>query len=236
LDPYAKLAEEIFGYPVDRKVQKVEGFIGKTGILGLGYGCGVDKFFRMVAIMARGMGVDLGDIWTHELADKAVQTYRKVNAPIPTSWRYLDRVVHNQFLIKSMAPAPFGPVSISYGRVTGPNGLSMFYANPHLLVETGSVLYNYGRSVHGIYGAKMLENIVQFLARVIVMNAALRIADHGHNFVLQAHDELVYIVPDEEVDKVKKLVHTEMIRPPAWAPDLPLTADVGCGQSYGEAK
>ena len=48
LDPYAKLAEAIFGYPVDRKKQILEGFIGKTGILGLGYGCGADHFFAMV--------------------------------------------------------------------------------------------------------------------------------------------------------------------------------------------
>lgn len=235
LDPYAKLAEEIFGYPVDRKVQKVEGFIGKTGILGLGYGCGVDKFFKMVSIMARAMGIDLGDIWTRKLAEKAVQTYRKVNAPIPSAWTRLTNVIHTAFMGDTV-PVEFGPVTISKGRVTGPNGLSMFYADPHRDPETGDHYYRYGRFRHKIYGAKLLENIVQFLARIIVMNAALRIADHGYNFVLQAHDELVYIVPDEEVDKVKQLVHTEMVRTPSWAPDLPLTADVGCGQSYGEAK
>jgi hypothetical protein len=235
LDPYAKLAEEIFGYPVDRKVQKVEGFIGKTGILGLGYGCGVDKFFNMVKIMARGMGIDLGDMWTRKLAEKAVQTYRRVNAPIPDGWHTLSCILETSWAGHN-PPTNFGPVTISTGRVTGPNGLSMFYADPHRDAETGDLYYRYGRFRHKIYGAKLLENIVQFLARIIVMNAALRIADYGYNFVLQAHDELVYIVPDAEVDKVKKLVHTEMTRQPAWAPDLPLTADVGCGQSYGEAK
>jgi DNA polymerase len=235
LDPYAKLAEEIFGYPVDRKVQKVEGFIGKTGILGLGYGCGIDKFFNMVKIMARGMGIDLGNIWTRTLAEKAVQTYRKVNAPIPAAWQRLSQIIDTAFMGDTV-PVEFGPVTISKGRVTGPNGLSMFYADPHVEPVTGEHYYRYGRFRHKIYGAKMLENIIQFLARIIVMNAALRIAGHGYNFVLQAHDELVYIVPDDQVFQVEKLVHTEMIRPPSWAPDLPLTAEVGCGQSYGEAK
>jgi hypothetical protein len=235
LDPYAKLAEEIFGYPVNRKTNVIEGFIGKTGILGLGYGCGVDKFFNMVKIMARSMGIDLKGLWSLELADKAVSTYRRVNAPIPRAWRKLDAILKSAW-IGASGPAAFGPVTIGHGIVTGPGGVSMHYDNPRQEAESGELFYNYGRFRHKIYGAKLLENIIQFLARIIVMNAALRIADHGHNFVLQAHDELVYIVPDAEVDKVKALVHMEMTRRPSWAPDLPLTADVGVGQSYGDAK
>ena len=77
LDPYAKLAEAIFGYKVDRKKQILEGFIGKTGILGLGYGCGATKFFNMVILMARAAGLDLGTIWTPALAQKSVDAYRQ---------------------------------------------------------------------------------------------------------------------------------------------------------------
>jgi DNA polymerase len=234
-DPYAKLAEEIFGYPVNRKVNVIEGFIGKTGILGLGYGCGVDKFFNMVKIMARGMGIDLKGMWTLELAKKAVDTYRRVNRPIQTTWYLLDRVLRTSWLGKT-APYVLGPVTIGHGKVTGPGGVTMSYDNPRYDALTEELYYNYGRLRHKIYGAKLLENIIQFLARIIVMCAALRIADAGYNFVLQAHDELAYIVRDDEVDKVKELVHMEMTRRPSWAPDLPLTADVGVGQSYGEAK
>ena len=61
--------------------------------------------------------------------------------------------------------------------------------------ETGRVL-----ATNGVLHAemtKLLENISQSLARVIVMNAALRIRDrgkhrpcpHAYRFVLQAHDE-----------------------------------------------
>jgi DNA polymerase len=124
---------------------------------------------------------------------------------------------------------------LGHGFVNGPNGLSLHYANPR--EEFGNFLFDYGR-VTGIklYGAKLLENIIQFLARIIVMSAALRLGALGFRFVLQAHDELAFIVPDAEVDRFKVLVHTEMTRCPAWAPDLPLTAEVGVGQSYGEAK
>jgi DNA polymerase I-like protein with 3'-5' exonuclease and polymerase domains len=100
LDPYAKLGEEIFGYPIDRKVQKVEGFVGKTGILGLGFGCGKDKFFNMVKMQSRTMGLDLGSVWTEKLAERSVNTYRETHAQIPQMWRSLGRVLGEQWVGK----------------------------------------------------------------------------------------------------------------------------------------
>jgi DNA polymerase len=152
------------------------------------------------------------------------------------------------WLSGSGATAAFGPVRVGYGYVEGPNGLFLRYAEPQMtgVDELGRSVYKYryGKVWHKMYGAKFLENIVQFLARIIVMNAALRIRDRGfvaanpadYRFVLQAHDELVFIVHDDEVDRAKRIIHTEMIRPPSWGRDIPLVADVGVGNSYGEAK
>ena len=53
---------------------------------------------------------------------------------------------------------------------------------------------------------------------------------------MQAHDELVFIVPDEELAAAKAVIHTEMVRPPSWGKDIPLVADVGTGGSYGTSK
>lgn len=237
LDPYARLGEAIFGYPVDRKVQKVEGFIGKTGILGLGFGCGADKFFGMVQVLARTMGMSLGEIWTKELAKQSVDTYRETYPEIPKMWRKLDGILRTVWIGKQgFVPEQVGPVIISQGEVMGPTGIAMRYANARFDVEADELRYSYGRFSHKIYGAKMLENIIQFLARVVVMQAAIRLANLGYPFVLQAHDELVFIVKDEMVDRFKVLVHQEMTRRPSWAPTIPLTAEVGVGQSYGEAK
>jgi DNA polymerase len=235
LDPYALLAEDIFGYKVDRKVQKLEGFIGKTGILGLQYGAGVDKFYNMVIILARNAELDLGTMWTPELAKKSVDTYRRKYNKIPAGWRTLDWILQGPWLHKHVGPAKFGPCLISYGKVEGPGGLCLEYDTPQQ-DKDGGLTYRYGKFVHKIYGAKTLENIVQFLARIIVMNAALRLRDRGLRFCLQAHDELVFIVPNEQLDNAKKIVHEEMTRRPSWAPDLPVTAEVGSGPSYGDCK
>lgn len=237
-DPYADLATKIFGFKVNRKIHQVEGFIGKTGVLGLGYGCGAEKFFSMVVMMARAMGIELGDVWTPELAKTTVDTYRKAYWQIPTCWKALDRLLHTAWMGKC-PPIQFGPggiLEISHGCVMlRTNGLAMQYENPQYGFDN-QLIYFYGGSAHKIYGAKMMENIIQFLARIIVSNAALRISDRGYRFKLQAHDELVFIVPKSETEHAKRIISTEMVRPPSWAPDLPLTITMNHGASYADAK
>jgi hypothetical protein len=73
-DPYSLLASEIFGSPINRKLKdalgklvfEIEGFIGKTGILGLGYGCGKDNFDTMVIRSARSMALDISEKYTRD--------------------------------------------------------------------------------------------------------------------------------------------------------------------------
>jgi DNA polymerase len=189
----------------------------------------------MVIIMARAAGLDLGTMWTMELAAKTVAAYRKARRPIVQGWYKLDRIIATAWVGKS-GPVKFGPCLISKGRIELPNGLALNYADPKWDAERQEFTYRYGRRIHHIYGAKMLENIVQTLARIVVMNAALRIYDKGYRFILQGHDELVFILPKDGVDKAKEIIHKEMVRCPSWAPTVPLKADIGAGLSYGDAK
>jgi DNA polymerase family A len=254
-DPYSQLANDIFGYAVNRKLKDaqgnlvfpIEGFIGKTGILGLGYGAGKDKFDTMVIQSARKDGLDISKIYNRSLGDKAVDSYRRRYGEIPRGWSTLDMAVRSYWLSGS-ATYKFGPVEISYGTVMLPSGLALRYADPQQYVDpdTGRVeyKYRYGKTWHKIYGAKLLENIVQALARIVVMNAALRIRDRGihtvnpedYRFSHQAHDELVFVVKKDHLDEVKKIVMQEMTRRPSWAPDAPIDAELGVGSNYGEAK
>lgn len=242
-DPYSILACRIFGRDsINRKAQgtldEIMGFIGKTGILGLGYGCGKPKFHTMVLRGARQQGMDISAIYTEEIGHKAVDDYRSLYANIPNGWYRLDKILRDSWLTGAR-DAVFGPCTIRYGQVILPNLMTLEYDKPRE-DENGELWYTYGRENHKIYGAKMLENIVQALARIVVMNAALRIRTAAKApwgcFVLQAHDELVFIVPNAELEIAKNIIHTEMVRRPSWAPDLPLTADVGFGPTYGDAK
>jgi DNA polymerase len=255
-DPYNRLASEIFGRRVDRKLSgpdEIMGFIGKTGILGLGYGCGKDNFHAMVIRNARAQRMDISQIYSRDIGDKAVDVYRGTFHQLPTGWRTLNHHIANYWLSPGgNTTVQFGPVTIGHGYVLLPNGMKLEYAEPKLVWKADEqgvggrweYSYRYGECWHRLYGAKLLENITQALARIVVMDAALRIHAAGryrpcpwaYRFVLQAHDELVFIVPDEELNEAKRIIHQEMVRRPSWGPDIPLVAEIGAGSSYGAAK
>lgn len=236
-DPYAFMASRIFGYPINKINHPVERFVGKTAVLGLGYGCGADRFYNMVVAMARNLGMELpGHIWQPHMAQRAVNIYRKANPGIVATWKKLDSILRTTWATGIPALQQFGPVTIGKGFVEGPGGLCMNYANPRLDTDTLEFMFDYAGRTHKIYGAKLLENIVQFLARINTMHDALRISDRGFSFQLQSHDELVWVVPDAKVDLCLKTALHEMRRPPSWAPELPLDAEGSFGQSYGDAK
>lgn len=235
-DPYCAMATAIFGFHVT-KDNVVERFVGKSAVLGLGFGLGPDNFYIKTAMAARAQGLEIGEVWTPALARKTVEIYRQTQAPIVKLWRTLDQILRSTWSGHG-PPVKLGPAEIGRGYVKAPDGLCMLY-DIDKASEFGEMGYHYGERPRKIYGAAFLENIIQFLARNIQMDAARRLVDPRIPFLRIAHtvhDELVFIVPDKYVDSAQRIIHKEMTRRPTWAPDLPLVADVGAGQSYGEAK
>jgi hypothetical protein len=152
-------------------------------------------------------------------------------------WYSLDQIIATAWMGVGdpVKIGPGGVIEIGHGYVKGPGGLIMNYANPRL--EDGEYWYTYGRRVHKIHGGTLLENIIQFLDRIIIINATLRLWDRGYQFRLNAHDELVFIVPDADVDNARRIILEEMRRRPAFGLNLPVDAECGKGaQSYGDAK
>jgi DNA polymerase family A len=245
-DPYSQLGAKIFGLIItDLKQWKIDNplarFIGKSGVLGLGFRCGASKFYAMVVRAARGLGMDMDEllkVWTEGLAQKSVDTYREVNKRIRNAWYLLDQMLGTAWIGQG-DPLKFGPkgvVEIGHGYVLLPNGMKLNYANPRLDPDDDEYRYDYGKRSYKIHGGPLLENIVQALARIVVMHAMLRLRDRGLIMRLQSHDELAFIVPDNFVDEAKRIVLEEMRRRPSWAPDLPLDAAASFGKSYGDAK
>jgi len=119
-----------------------------------------------------------------------------------------------------------------------PNGLRLFYHDLRYDDAQQEWKFKYGNKPKKLYGGKLFENIVQALARIITMGAALKMRRRYPKIGLahQVHDDLVYIVPDNLVTEFDAALAECMNEGPAWAAGLPLASEGGVGQNYGECK
>jgi DNA polymerase len=241
LDVYSDFASHVFNRPVTKE-NKPERFIGKTAILGLGFGLGWSKFLARIKTDSKNQ---LGAMINMEpdQAMRVVLEYRRLFRPIPETW---DLLGNNAIPIltgeKKDGLMRFGPMVIEKGAIYMPGRLKMFYNNlrhePQTPTRRGGFTFTFAGKTKFLYGGKILENIVQYLDRILVFDAALRIQERiaPYRLAQQAHDENCYVVKEEDVEWVKKILLEEMTRRPAWGESLPIMAEVGVGDSYGEAK
>ena len=234
-DIYSIFASDIYGYIVIKKQHPKERFLGKTSILGLGFQMGAPKFQNTVRVQAAQNHVDI-EIDLEE-AKRVVGIYRGKYRNIAATWKWLNELIPS---IKNgqAEGMTFGPMTFEKGAILGPNGLRLFY--DELQYKDRQWTYYHGGKRKHIYGGKILENIIQFLDRVCVMDAAVRIKTRVREERLplahQLHDELVYVPRLEYAPTLRQIMMEEMCRRPSWGPDLPLAAEVGEGPNYGEAK
>ena len=87
-----------------------------------------------------------------------------------------------------------------------------------------------------IYGGKVIENVVQALARIIVSEQMTAIKEAGYPVALQVHDENVCVVRDEDAAAAQQVMERVMSTPPAWCPTLPIACESAMGVNFGECK
>jgi DNA polymerase len=230
IDVYSAFGTKLYGYEVSKKTLK-ERHLAKAAILGCGYGLGWAKFQKTVKIQTKGE-ISLTDVEAMDVVNK----YRAAYPAIPAAWKSLNAAIAT--LAGNGGSFRFGPCVFSKGEIYLPNGLKLHYHN--LRHEQDGWVFEYGGKTKRLYGGALLENIVQALARIVVMDTATRLRKILGTFdvqlALQVHDELCYCVPEELTVVVQKILLDEMRKRPSWAPDLPLDAEAGHGPSYGDAK
>jgi hypothetical protein len=241
IDVYAAFASEIYGIAVTKETEPTKRFVGKTGILQCGYQAWWPKFQLTVWLLSYSSEpepIALSD----EEAERIVIGYRNKYSAIRSMWSRLGTYIHRMEQ-PGKGPETFyqlGPIIIGRQRVIGPGGLQMQYHNLHCIDGSEWVYESSGGAQHKLYGGKFLENNIQFLSRIAVMQAAVRLRKkllpYGCRLTHTSHDELDYIVRNDLVGTVSPIIQSEMSASPSWAPDLPLRADIGVGQSYGECK
>ena len=223
-DVYCEFGTRLYGRPIT-KADERERFLSKTAVLGLQYGMGPTKFIAA----ARAMGnVKI----TAAESERIVKTYRSINTAIPRCWKALDRVLEQMSL---GARGQIGPCEFSRFEIVRPNGMALRY--PNLEFDGSNYAYTYGPMTRTLWGGKLLENIIQALARDIVMENMLRIhREIGIRPALQVHDELDYVVPEKDAESIAAEIRRIMTAPPTWMPELPVDVEVNWGPTFGDCK
>ncbi len=231
-DIYSQFATRAYGIETvkDRSPEdKKRRFVGKTCILGLGFGMGAPRL--KATLRKDGMKFELPD------CHKFVNTYRDSFWKIPTLWTQLERYI--PLMATGQGVATVGPVTFAKHSIILPNGMALVYNNVrhHKSEKYTGYVYNFAGETRTLWGGKVCENIVQALARILVMEHMLAIKQTiGLRPALQQHDELDYVVHEQYAEKVAAVITKLMRRAPSWAPDLPVNVEVNYGRSLGHCK
>jgi DNA polymerase len=227
-DVYKIMASKIYGIDV-AAIDKGQRQVGKTVILGAGYGVGHNKLQLFLKTQA-GVDVDLDE------AKRIIDIYRHSNSQISGLWKSAQRCIEYMERGDAMRFGRPGVLDVAPDdkAIILPNGLPIRYDG--LFAEQGEKGYEYQyktrRGPKRLYGGACVENVTQALARIVVGEQMLKIAKR-YRVVLTVHDSVVSCVPEAEVDEARDYIETCMRWTPDWAEGLPVNCESGVGQSYG---
>ena len=228
-DVYSVFASKVYKKPVSKK-DPVERFVGKTCVLGLGYGTGAKKLQH--TLKTQPPGADLPEAECKRIVD----LYRQTNGKIPALWHECDLALNHLISWpKGTKEYPLGQhkcLWITEQGIRLPNGLHIRY--PKLRKENDRYIYTSRKGIVGIWGGAMVENVVQALARIIVGEQMLEIRKQGYRSVLTVHDAAVIVAHKNDVEQAVATITTVMSTPPAWATGLPVACEAKYGESYGD--
>lgn len=167
-------------------------------------------------------------------AKKIIDKYRDAAQPVKTFWEMCDALIKRSLVEGKTYTHKC--LTFEKERIVLPSGLALRY---HSLTgepdEKGRIQWSYGENSKKLYGGKLTENIVQAVARCVMTDGMLRI-QKKYPCVLTVHDEVVVLVPEAEVVDAEKWVLAQMTMVPKYMPGIPLAADIGHAQRYGDAK
>jgi DNA polymerase len=237
-DVYRAMSSKIYSCkPED--VTKEQRFVGKTVVLGCGYGTGGVKLQSTLATATPSV------VLAEAEAKRIVDVYRTENDKIKDLWGegddLLDALIQKQFKGKTFY---FGKHEcLMYGEegIRLPNGLHIRYpelerkseVNEETKRSSMKTKYKSRKGPVYIWGGTVVENVVQALARCIVGEQLMEISKH-YKVALTVHDSVVCVVPEAEINEALDRITGIMSVAPRWAPGLPISCEATYGKSYGD--
>ena len=228
-DVYKLMATKIYGIAIG-DVDKTQRQVGKTVVLGAGYGVGHIKLQGFLKNQA-GVEVTLAE------AKRIIDTYRSTSYKIADFWKAAGEALNSLMLGYTDTVDAIGLIKVIPGKgLTLPNGLHIQYPKLRKITnEEGKteMVYNSKGLPVRIYGGKVVENICQAVARQVVAEQMLRVSKR-YKVVLTVHDAVAIIAKKEEAAEAQAYLEECMSWNPKWAVGLPLSCESGVGASYGD--
>jgi len=243
VDLYVDLATHIFhktyGEIVDLGKKSRERTTGKVVSLASIYGTGAAKLKDTLRIQGK---VRFGDIETQRMTDLYRSSYQRV----VDAWNQGKEVLDYLYETKNTPTAaamPFlrdGLLTVTPQGIVKPSGLMLTYPDLRWMKDKkdGKMGYTYEqkrKTRDRVYGSKVYQRSVQSLARDIIGEQILAVAKR-YMVVGTVHDEIIVLVEENAVNDASDYILECMRTPPAWAGGLPLDAELGVGDNYGDAK
>lgn len=253
-DVYSEFASRVYGRLVT-KADKGGRFVGKTSILGLGYGMGPPRFRHTLFIGNGGMSLSIDE----PEARRIVYLYRGEYPEIPLLWKQaetaIDRMImlsrgidgtdsrrQRDLMLGMQQTQSFPCVDVGPEAIWMPNGMCIAYPDvrrdrdPSGQGHELSYADPYGGRKH-LFGGKVTENIDQGLSRIVITDIIARVAhDTGYHPFLSTYDSVDYAVPEAEARDFDARLEYEFTIRPAWAPGLPLASEGGWGVTMAQAE
>jgi DNA polymerase len=221
-DVYEAHARSTMGYTDPRPLKEVDNKmrqLAKARVLGLGYGCGAEKFRYVAKIMA-GLDISL------EEAQEIVQSYRSTNPLIIGLWKKLDRAMRKAVDEKNQTfelTLPSGRVLTYRDVTTSGEGRGDYRCK---IPRGGAMVPT------KLYGGLLAENATQAFARDIFMDRCAALHDAGADIIMRVHDEVVIVVEERLSENYKTDVEAILSTPPDWCQTLPLGAEAIISKFY----
>ncbi|MCM3141325.1 DNA polymerase [Brevibacillus sp. MER 51] len=226
---YEATAANMFGVPLETIVKGHGNYRyrapGKVAVLACGFQGGPGAMENM----DKKKEIDPDDY------PRLVKQWRKANPNIVKLWYAAEDAAVTAVREKTTVKLAHG---VQYRYAAGmlfadlPSGRSLAYVNPRIkpdpkfnkygLVFDGMDQVKKKWMSHRTYGGRLVENLVQAIARDCLAESLMRLDNEGYKIVMHVHDEVVLDVPigTGSVEHVTAV----MGRPIRWAPGLPLSA------------
>jgi DNA polymerase len=239
-DIYCASASQMFHVPVEKHGVNVHlRQKGKISELACGYGGSVGALKSMGQVAWASSAaqrndqprVDMG-VPEDELQG-LINDWRNANPHIVKLWNEVGNAAMQT--IKEKTTVPLGKLIFIYESgilfIGLPSGRRLSYIKPRIGTNRfggESVTYmGIGASKKWerleTFGGKLVENIVQGIARDLLASAMMNVTNAGYDIVFHVHDEIIAEVPNGQgsVDEMCRLMSIN----PDWADGIPLNAD-----------